>query len=707
MGNPIATSTQLKDRRLLQAVLALTSGVSFGAAPLYEVIALPGDSALTPIGALPPGYAVYKTATKDAVLGHTGKSISKTKWSGTGADGKWTTGMYAVSGGKLLADGGAALEKEERLAIWAERGAIDETAWDHFKSLSVAEALKPIGFFASTSGAEPFCEKGLGGDDKCAKAKAQVHAGRLAQAEKVIVAAGGTIEWANGPFFSGTAAPKQLLAVRHNPALSVLALAPKPPEPASLSTVWGDSVVGWDTGVYPTSVDVCLIEGYAPKTGSPWMDGLSFVDVRYPGGMQDKHANQMADILIGEVAPLGLAQGAKLYVPNWWYPLGIQGPQLPQAWWLALDYCREHQASVWNFSQYHPTGPDPLTSTPPTPVVEDRYFDWLALQPPFPTIVAAAGNLGTPKYAHNKLRNGMVVGGSQEGASQMVPDCSSYWPSPDRGQHTIWGMFGKPVYAENVGSQSVNPVTMYGDWELPHVVAPATNGCLRVAAAEPEKGTGGTSAATAMVSAGVAQLQEINPALKYWPEACKAIVLAAADEDVDHVPLNLTDAIDDRDGAGEINLGAQLVLGQPANRRAAPDTVPALYGYDYGTFAFLDPAMFLAPAGLSAPPGDYYHHYRVRSETSQQIRVVLVWNSTPTCDAPENCTANEAIVPDLDLYVVEGESNVPVAASESYDSNHEVIQFQAAAGVTYRVKISWRGGGLRSWYAVAWGPNDI
>ena len=219
-------------------------------------------------------------------------------------------------------------------------------------------------------------------------------------------------------------------------------------------------------------------------------------------------------------------------------------------------------------------------------------------------------------------------------------------------------------------------------------------------------GTGGTSAATAIVSGAVAQIQQVNPELKTWPEACRAIVMASADEDVDTVPLNLTDGHDDKDGAGEINVAAAGILAAPTNHVGLTQTSGVAAGFDFGTFNFLNQAQFL-PQEYSWQPAQFATEYKISTPYSQQIRVVLAWNSTPMCYDPATCTANEAIVPDLDLIIVNQTTGAFVQTSTSYDSNYEVVQFPANAGETYKVRILWYGGGSHSWYAVAWAPNAI
>lgn len=663
---------------------------------------------ITPVDAVPPGCTIRAANTATAQLKRTNTAITKTKWTGTGPDGKFASGMYALAGGKLLADGGAELERQERLAVWAERGAIDDEAWQHFATLPAAKEQEPLGFFASVRGPEVFCDKVAGPDANCLAAQAAAHKAKIAQVSTPLLAAGGTIEWQDGPFFSGKASPKLLMALRHHPLMASIALEPLSPEPTSLSSVWGDSVVGWSTGVNPVDVRVCLIEGYAPTVTWPWTNGLQIAHVRFPNGLPDvdAHCNQMADILTGTAFPTGLALGAQISVANWNWPDGPSGPSESYPWWTGLTYCRDRLTTVWNFSQRYGSITIYVTNPQQVPYAEDRYFDWLALQAPYPTMLAAAGNFGNAKNVNNKLRNGLVVGGSQERAAQQGSDCSFYVdPSAARSTHTIWGGFGYVEQGDSVGSQGKNPATAHGDWELPHIVAPSTSSCLSISATG--KTTGGTSASTAAVSAGVAQIQQVNSALRSWPEACRAIVMATADEDVDGPAIDLTDAVDDLDGAGEINIQGQVTLAESVNRQPAPQVSYAAQGFDYGTFEFNDPANFIPPASGAART--FYHQYRVMSPTTRQIRLVLTWNSASTCADPATCDPIQSLVPDLDMAVVVDQSDQDVARSMSYDSNYEVIQFQALAGVHYRVRLTYfpYSGGTRSWYAIAWAPNAI
>ncbi|MBM4344212.1 MAG: hypothetical protein FJ100_12660 [Deltaproteobacteria bacterium] len=139
---------------------------------------------------------------------------------------------------------------------------------------------------------------------------------------------------------------------------------------------------------------------------------------------------------------------------------------------------------------------------------------------------------------------------------------------------------------------------------------------------------------------------------------------------------------------------------------AAPQAQPTAAGYDYGTFNFLNPDQFLPPQH-GGQAYTFVHEYKASTTANQQVRVVLVWNSTPMCWDPDSCATTEAIVPDLDLHVTNQATGQFVATSTSYDSNYEVVQFTASANEVYLIRFVWLVGGSHSWYAVAWAPNAI
>lgn len=676
------------------------------AAQIADWTSVAWSSEFMPGNALPSGYKMVHSKSSTVSHKRTGQTVTSLKWLGSDAAGKAVAGKIAVSGNKVLADGGEKLARQERLARWQLHGAIDDGAAAHFAVLAAANTDTPLGYFATVAQPDSFCDKGRPSSQQCLAAVAVGDEARFAQVKAAAVAVGASVTWHNGPFFSGKAKPSQLLALKHDPLFASISLEPGSPEPTSLSTVWGNSIYGWNTGVVALGVKVCLLEGYAPKSASPFMSGLGFQGIRFPDGAQNSHANEMSALLFGSFAPEGIAQQASTWVANWkwpyWEQTGPAGSYLPFPWWTALDFCRDRETTVWNFSQKHQTGAD---LNPAEPMVDDRYFDYMALQPPYPTIVASAANEGTGLFVHNKLRNGLVVGGSQEGPAQYSSSCGEYAPSANRQAHTIWGDFPS-AGSSNVGSQGKNPTTAHNDWELPHLVAPATSGCLAVPTLPVGTGTGGTSAATALVSGAIAQIQQVNSELKAWPEACRAIVMATADEDVDAVPLNLTDGHDDKDGAGELNVAAAVVLAAPTNHVEFPQSSGVAAGFAYGTFNFQNPAQFLPPE-YSWQPFQFAIDYKISTSFSQQIRVILAWNSTPMCYDEATCTANEAVVPDLDLHVLNQATGAYVQTSTSYDSNYEVIQFNAVAGETYQVRFLWFGGGSHSWYAIAWAPNAI
>jgi len=148
------------------------------------------------------------------------------------------------------------------------------------------------------------------------------------------------------------------------------------------------------------------------------------------------------------------------------------------------------------------------------------------------------------------------------------------------------------------------------------LVAPAKN-----VTAEGITGNG-TSGAAPQVAGASAQLQEYAPALQIAPEAIRSILMAGANENVDGGRLDLGDSVDDRDGAGELNIVAAHFI---ASNPVQGGNTPAAYGYAFDS-------MTKTNTLAGTWHADVFH--AVHSVTNGRLRVVLNWDSTATCTNP-------------------------------------------------------------------------
>ena len=127
----------------------------------------------------------------------------------------------------------------------------------------------------------------------------------------------------------------------------------------------------------------------------------------------------------------------------------------------------------------------------------DVYKDWLALHPPYPTIVMASGNGTSTEYVNHKSFNTLTVGNHDDTAAAMAGDT----------------VFRQP------GVAARRP-------RAPEVAANGT-GVSVVGLSD-----SGTSFAAPAVAGSVALVQGVDTILQIWPEGCRAILLAAADKNI-------------------------------------------------------------------------------------------------------------------------------------------------------------------------------
>lgn len=395
---------------------------------------------------------------------------------------------------------------------------------------------------------------------------------------------------------------------------------------------------GWDG----TGVKVAVMEAKRP-------DNISCLSISetYCNGNYSDHSRWTAGIIRStssgspcNTPNAGIANNATVYIANW---DGCEpvGPDQALAWAVNTK-----AADIINFSYSFAGCSDTGLND------NDMAFDYVARRSPFPLIVASAGNYSNcgdnpPQMSQarvmNKCHNCLVVGA--------VDDKDSDSQTDDE-------MSSDSLYA--------NP---YSDRELPNLVAPGVS--LPAAGATKS----GTSGASPIVAGIAADLMEKNTALNGWPEAVRAIMMATAHEDIEGGQLVLGGS-DDKDGAGEIDGVVALTIGD-ANYKYNGNS--NIIGHDYFTMS--------RDTGWDQN-GDHDNEYFVSASTNSRLRVVIAWDSNPSCTTnPYTCTSgSDTLDADIDLKIYNQGGSV-VGSSASASNAWEFIDIPVDSGMAYKIVI--------------------
>ncbi|MEZ4266892.1 MAG: S8 family serine peptidase [Myxococcota bacterium] len=404
------------------------------------------------------------------------------------------------------------------------------------------------------------------------------------------------------------------------------------------STVFVDAVNAAGTGATGSGETVCVIEGGQPSTPN----NLVIAGTYCGGGGADLHAREVIGVVRSTVSPFGVASSASLLANSWG---GCDANAAP-----AFADCDSNGAHIWNWSHTCNT-------------TDTRLFDyWAKTSPNYPLISIASGNGGPPAIACGaacgngaasttcRTFNTLIVGGSNDCGTASRTDDRSYCPT----SHL------------NVSSR-----------EYPHLVASAQNLHIDGLAFA----VSGTSFAAPAVAGAAAQMHEVNSALRIWPEVVRSILMNGASEVVDGGPLDLMDAVDDRDGAGELSVQRSLSIAYTSSKRDGGNT-PVSVGHDYGTMT-----------SSGTPAGSLYAEtYYVKTTFADlRLRAVLSFDATTTCTNPALTTAS-CVAPtldgDLDLFVYRDSDGVLMAYSATAANSYEFVEFAVQPNVTYRIVIS-------------------
>ena len=302
---------------------------------------------------------------------------------------------------------------------------------------------------------------------------------------------------------------------------------------------------------------------------------------------------------------------------------------------------------------------------------DDILKDWMALRWPYPTILQAAGNFWSTdpdgisppedEFVNHKGFNSLAIGNHDDTAGAMAGD-----------------------------SVFRNPASTHGDRELPELAA---NGTGVTAVGETMSGTSFAAPAAAGVTA---LLQDVHSSLTFWPEGCRAILLASAGRNVAGRTwwsdvLSRTDA---SDGAGAVDAEEGVRIAQQRRWRDAPAT---RRGWDIGTLS----SSVVGSDRLAT----FRHHISVPiTLLAPTVKVALAWDSAVTSSG-DTPTASTLTV-DLDL-LVRDSGGALVASAASWDNSYEVVEFAARPGETYEVVIRRWSGADSVWYGVAWTVSGL
>jgi hypothetical protein len=302
----------------------------------------------------------------------------------------------------------------------------------------------------------------------------------------------------------------------------------------------------------------------------------------------------------------------------------------------------------------------------------DMTWDYLAKNDPYPFMTTTSGNCqysngnpaactssGAEYVVANRGYNYMIVGGAYEDSASTATD-------------TIYSM---SAYAN---------WSPHGDYELPHVVAPADS-----VNSAGQTWSGTSASAPIVLGAALLARQQGSEYLYWWPEAMRSTILASSTHPVDTTGRTtmLGGGADLKHGAGLLNTYALVQLASSANDSYAGNTATAngryaqtyYFGTDFNAY------------GVAKVP------VNIQASTTGRLRVVLTFDSTSTgCTSGDNygdCQA-DTLDADLDLYVYYSNGSSywgPAGYSATQDGSWELVDIPVTAGSQYMAYIEYVG----------------
>jgi subtilisin family serine protease len=302
----------------------------------------------------------------------------------------------------------------------------------------------------------------------------------------------------------------------------------------------------------------------------------------------------------------------------------------------------------------------------PSLSVYDLAKDYLAIKPPYPTIVQAAGNVSSPplptEYVNCKGFNCISVGNHIDGAGSM-----------------------------NGSSIFINPSSTHNDRELPDLCANGTS------VSATGLSMSGTSFSSPAVAGSAAVIQSVDSTLKAWPEGCRAILLASAGRNVSGGTWNQaarSGTVDGVDGSGALDTNEAAQIARVRKRR---NSSAARRGWDVGTLRSSDIR--------GNRTSNFRYQVAVPASGPRKMKVALAWDSKVTYTSDPSATfgvrvTDSKLAVDMDLYIyLNGRL---VQHSSTFDNSFEIVEFDAQRGATYEIRIKRFSGTDNTWFGVAW-----
>ena len=396
----------------------------------------------------------------------------------------------------------------------------------------------------------------------------------------------------------------------------------------------------WDLGITGTGARIAIIEDSRVDFGNSCLSAAN-LGTRVPNDPNvDDHATACAGIAASSHNKFtGIAPGAGIYSSNIVSyanfaniaaatDAAAQNADISNNSW-GLDGCSyDGSVNVWG-----------------------RHADYI-VRYIWDTVTASAGNNGNcaSKGYVNSVGSGFntIAVGNYDDSGTVESTDNVMWPT----------------------SSWEDPISLHGDREKPEVSAPGakikTTIMSPTMSCDMDEIGSGTSFSAPAVAGLAADLMQVNPALRIFPESMKALILAGATDNVEG-----SARLSEKDGAGGVN--ALTSYTSVVNNRYTWRSVVA--------------GSFDANGDIIVNMGWV--------NAGQRVKVALVWDSTPSADY-----VTDPLKADLDLYVV---GPGQFQGSASWDNSYEVVDFTPTVSGNFQIKVhKFRFEGFNEYLAVAW-----